>query len=177
MDLASPRDFSHTLEIQGALEAFAARLAAQHGINSAQRVLLQQYVASMEEIAVAFGAWSMDFLDRYADMSQRFHLLVFELAQSSILQRHVAEDFVNQFAFVDRHALTQAHVDALRKFMLFEQDQHRSLIEAIVQRNSIHAEDLVREHTSFNQKFFALWEDGILALTKFRTLSSTTLAG
>jgi DNA-binding GntR family transcriptional regulator len=98
MDLASPRDFSHTLEIQGALEAFAARLAAQHGINSAQRVLLQQYVASMEEIAVAFGAWSMDFLDRYADMSRRFHLLVFELAQSSILQRHVAEDFVNQFA-------------------------------------------------------------------------------
>ena len=55
--------------------------------------------------------------------------------------------------------------------MLFEQDQHRSLIEAIVQRNSIHTEDLVREHTSFNQKFFALWEDGIQTLTESRTLS------
>ena len=177
MDFASPKDFSDTLEIQSALEAFAARLAAQRGISSAQRVLLQQYVASMEETAVAFGAWSMDFLDRYADTSRRFHLLVFELAQCSILQRHVAEDFVNQFAFVDRLALTQAHVDALRNFMLFEQDQYRSLIEAIMQRNSTHAEDLVREHASFSQKFFALWEDEIQTLTGSRTLSSTTLAG
>ena len=45
--------------------------------------------------------------------------------------------------------------------MLFEQDQHRSLIEAIVQRNSARAEALAQEHARFNQRFLALWEKGV----------------
>ena len=161
MDIANPRDLSDTLEIQSALEAFAARLAARRGISSAQRALLRQYVAAMEEIAVAFGTLSTDFLRQYVELSRRFHLLVFELAQCSILQRHLAEDFISQFAFVDLRATTQARVDALRNFMLFEQHQHRSLIEAIVQQNSARAEALAQEHARFNQKFLTLWNDGM----------------
>jgi len=45
--------------------------------------------------------------------------------------------------------------------MLFEQDQHRSLIEALVQRNSARAEALAHEHARFSQRFFALWEEGM----------------
>ena len=48
--------------------------------------------------------------------------------------------------------------------MLFEQDQHRSLIEAIVQRNSARAEALAQEHARFNQRFLALWEGGMRSI-------------
>ena len=161
MDIARPRDLSDALEIQSTLEAYAARLAAQRGLGSAQSALLGQHVAAMEEIAVAIGTLSADLLEQYADISQRFHRLVFELAHCSVLQRHVADEFVCPFPFVDARALTQANAQALRNFMLFEQDQHRSLIEAIAQRNSARAESLAREHARFNQRFLAVWQEGI----------------
>src|SRR4051794_33579035 len=144
MDLARPHDLFDALEIQSALEAFAARLAAQRGISSAQSALLRQYVAVMEEIAVAFGTFSPELLDRYATISGRFHHLVFELSECTVLQRQVANEFVSPYPLVFAHTVTQARAEALSKFMLFEQDQHRSLIEAIVQRNSTRAEALAQ---------------------------------
>jgi GntR family transcriptional regulator of vanillate catabolism len=157
MDIARPRDLADTLEIQNALEAFAARRAAQRGVSSAQTALLRQYTASMEEIAVAFGGLSADALEQYAEMSRRFHRLMVELAQCSMLNWHVADEFVSPFPFVGAQALTQARVEALRKFMLFQQDQHRSLIEAIAQRNSARPEALAQDHARFNQRFLAVW--------------------
>ena len=77
-------------------------------------------------------------------MSRRFHQLVVELAQCSMLHRQVGDEFVSPYPFVAARALTQDRAEALRKFMLFEQDQHRSLIEAIAQRNSARAEALPR---------------------------------
>jgi len=164
MDLARPQDLCDTLEIQSALEALAARLAAQRGISSAQSALLRQYVAAMEEIASAFGTVSSQLLDQYASMSRRFHQLVFDLAESSVLQRQVADEFVSPYPFVIARTVTQARIEALRKFMLFEQDQHRSLIEAIVQRNSPRAEALAQEHARFNQRFLALWGEETLSM-------------
>ena len=161
MDMPRPSDLSDTLEIQNALEAFAVRRAAQRGVSSAQIALLRQYTASMEEIAGAFGGLSAAALEQYADMSRRFHWLVVELAQCSMLNRHVADEFVSPFPFVGAQALTQERVEALRKFMLFQQDQHRSLIEAIAQRNSARAESLAQDHARFNQRFLALWREGM----------------
>src|SRR3954449_364745 len=76
MDLVRPQDLCDTLEIQSVLEAFAARLAAQRGVTSAQSDRLRQYVAAMEEIAVAFGTVSSELLDQYVNMSRRFHQLM-----------------------------------------------------------------------------------------------------
>ena len=164
MDAARPNDPGDTLEIQSALEAFAARRAAQRGISAAQRALLQQYVAAMEEIASGFESLSSELLDRYVSMSRRFHQLVFELAECAVLQRQVGDEFVSLYPFVLARAVTQARAEALRKFMLFEQDQHRSLIQALVQRNSARAEALAQEHAHFNQRFLAVWQEGMRAM-------------
>jgi len=161
MDMPRPSDLSDTLEIQNALQAFAVRRAAQRGVSAAQIALLRQYTAAMEEIAGAFGGLSAAALEQYAQMSWRFHWLVVELAQCSMLNRHVADEFVSPFPFVGAQALTQERVEALRKFMLFQQDQHRSLIEAIAQRNSARAESLAQDHARFNQRYLALWREGM----------------
>src|SRR3954449_12112122 len=164
MDLVRPQDLCDTLEIQSVLEAFAARLAAQRGVTSAQSDRLRQYVAAMEEIAVAFGTVSSELLDQYVNMSRRFHQLMVELAECSVLQRQVGDEFVSPYPFVIARTVTQARIEALRKFMLFEQDQHRSLIEAILQRNSPRAEALAQEHARFNQRFLALWGEETLSM-------------
>jgi len=161
MDAARPHDLCDTLQIQSALEAFAARLAAQRGISSAQSALLRQYVAAMEEIASAFESVSSELLGRYVTISQRFHQFVFELADCSVLRRQVGDELVSPHPVIFAGVMTQARAEALRKFMLFEQDQHRSLIEALVQRNSARAEALAHEHARFSQRFFALWEEGM----------------
>jgi GntR family transcriptional regulator of vanillate catabolism len=136
MDGARPKDLCDTLQIQSALEGYAARLAAQRGISSAQSALLQQVVAAMAEIASAFESLPSELLDRYVTLSRRFHQLVFELAQCSVLQRQVGDEFVSLYSLVLAQAATQARAEALRKFMLFEQDQHRSLIDAIMQQTA-----------------------------------------
>src|SRR5689334_12574056 len=164
MDAARPDDLGDTLEIQSALEAFAARRAAQRGISAAQRAILQQHVAAMEEIASGFESLSSELLDRYVSMSRRFHQLVFELAECAVLQRQVGDKFVSLYPFVLAPAVTQARAEALRKFMLFEQDQHRSLIQALVQRNSARAAALAQEHAHFNQRFLAVWQEGMRSM-------------
>ena len=164
MDAARHNDLGDTLEIQSALEAFAARLAAQRGISAAQSALLRQYVAAMEEIASGFESLSSELLDRYVSISRRFHQLVFELAECSVLQRQVGDEFVSPHPFALARAVTQARAEAFRKFMLFEQDQHRSLIEALVQRNSARAEALAQEHARFNQRFLAVWQEGMRSM-------------
>src|SRR4051812_30433775 len=161
MDASRPHDLCDTLEIQSALEAFAARLAAQRGISSAQSALLRQYVAAMDEIASAFESASSELLGRYVTISQRFHQFVFELADCSVLRRQVGDELVSPHPVILARGLTQARAEALRKFMLFEQDQHRSLIEALVQRNSARAEALALEHARFSQRFLAVWEEGM----------------
>jgi GntR family transcriptional regulator, vanillate catabolism transcriptional regulator len=164
MVIVRTRDFLDALEIQSALEAFAARLAAQRGINAAQGALLRHYVATMEDIALAFGTLSIELLDRYADTSRRFHELLFRLADSSVLARHVADEFVSPYPFFAAHVLTRARAKVLRNFMRFEQDQHLALVDAMLQRNGARAEALAREHARFNRSFLTHWESELRAL-------------
>jgi GntR family transcriptional regulator of vanillate catabolism len=169
MDMVRTWDLLDALEIQSALEAFAARLAAQRGISAAQGALLRQYMATIEDIALAVGTLPLKLLDRYADTSRRFHELLFELSESSVLVRHVADDFVSPYPFFAAQTLTRARAEALRNFMRLEQDQHRALVEAIVQRNGARAEALAREHARFNRSFLRLWESGMRALAGTQT--------
>ena len=158
MDFARPQDLIDAHAIQSALEAFAVRLAAQRGVSSAQSALLIQYVSAMEETAAALGTLSADLFGRYVAVSRRFHLLMFDLAACSVLRRHLDDGWVSPHPFFGARSLTQDRIEALRKFIVFEQDQHRSLIEAIVQRNSARAEALAQEHARFNHRFLtALW--------------------
>src|SRR3954462_11418853 len=85
MQTVNSREASDAIEIRSALEGFAAHLAAQRGIASAQTALLRQYVASMEKIAVAYGSLSTDMLAQYAKLNAGFHAMLFELAQSAVL--------------------------------------------------------------------------------------------
>jgi len=169
MDFVRTRDLLDALAIQSALEAFAARLAARRGISAAQGALLRHYVGAMEEAALSFGSLSLEILDRYADTSRRFHELMFRLAASPVLTRHVAEDFVSPYPLFAAQTATQPRAEALRDFMRVEQDQHRALVDAIVQRHGARAEALAREHASFNQSFLALWADGMRAMVGART--------
>lgn len=165
MDFARPQDLIDAHEIQSALEAFAARLTARRGVSSAQSALLIRYVVSMEETAATFGALSADLLGRYVDMSRRFHRLMFELAECPVLQRHLDEGWIGPYSVFVTRSLTRDRIDALRKFIVFEQDQHRSLIEAIVQRNSARADALAQEHARFNQRFLkALWNESMWSM-------------
>jgi GntR family transcriptional regulator, vanillate catabolism transcriptional regulator len=157
MQTVNSREASDAIEIRSALEGFAARLAAQRGIASAQTALLRQYVASMEKIAVAYGSLSTDMLAQYAKLNASFHAMLFELAQCPALNRQLAGEFQGSLALIDVRAVVKAGSE-LRSFMLFEQDQHRSLMDAIIQGDGPQAESLAREHGRLSQKYLVSLE-------------------
>ena len=104
------QDLCDTLEIQSVLEAFAARLAAQRGVRSAQIALAAvrgRDGGDRWRIRGSLGC----LLDQYANMSRRFHWLMVELAECSVLHRHIGDEFVSPYPFVGARALTQARVE------------------------------------------------------------------
>lgn len=109
MHTVSSKEASDAVKIQSALEGFAARLAAQRGIGSAQMEALREYIISMEKIAIAYVVISEDVITQYAKLNSRFHELIFSLAKSSSLNRHIVGGLHDIFRFADIHAPMKAN--------------------------------------------------------------------
>lgn len=141
------RSFNHadvldTIELRGVLEGTAARFAAERGaraedIRGAQRILA--------EIDAALGSEQID-LDAYSHLNMDFHGLLIKMAGSDALSREVARVISLPFASPSAFLEDDSQSDRLQKVLGAAQEQHRCLLEAIVDRQGARAEALAREH-------------------------------
>jgi GntR family transcriptional regulator of vanillate catabolism len=136
-------DIWDAIEIRGALEGIAARLAAQRYRKPAELSRLRAYCAEMEGL----GVGKVEEFVRYLEINQAFHAELWRLARSPMLLRSL--EAITTLPFAAPGALVfgereQAVEQRIRPVAL---EHHRSIVEAIEERDGARAESIAREHS------------------------------
>jgi GntR family transcriptional regulator of vanillate catabolism len=136
-------DIWDAIEIRGALEGIAARLAAQRYRKPAELARLRAHCAEMEGL----GVGKLEEFVRYLEINQAFHAELWRLARSPMLLRSL--EAITALPFAAPGALVfgereQAVEQRIRPVAL---EHHRSIVEAIEERDGARAESIAREHS------------------------------
>lgn len=135
-------DVTDTIELRGVLEGTAARFAAERGITPEQ---LREAEEIIQKIDHEISQQDVDMAS-YSDLNAQFHDVLSRMAGSDALARQIrhvtALPFASPSAFLD----DETHVEQLLRSLKSAHDQHRAIIEAIVNREGSRAEALAREH-------------------------------
>ncbi|HWK68184.1 MAG TPA: GntR family transcriptional regulator [Rhizobiaceae bacterium] len=139
----SQQDVFDAIEIRGAMEGLAARLAAERG--SATR--LGPLQACLEELDRAVEqATTGDSFSAYVAANARFHALILDLAESPTLKRQMETAVALPFASPSGFVMAQAVLPESHRILLVAQDQHRCVVEAIANREGARAQSIMQEH-------------------------------
>lgn len=133
------------IELRGAVEGLAARMAAERGAPAATLRDMRECLARIDEL-LSGAAPGDGHLARYSTLNSRFHELLLAASGSSTvaqaMQRVAAIPFAAPNAFVQ----VQSRLHGSLKILAIAQAQHHEIVEAIEERSSARVEPLVREH-------------------------------
>ena len=131
------------IEVRAVLEGTAARLAAERLADVSELTQLREYAALMG----AMKGLTIDSLSEFMDLNEAFHAALVDLAKSAMLQRSVEQ--VNSLPFASPSAMVfpTSVLPNADETLAIANLHHRSIIEAIGNRQGTRAESLAREHT------------------------------
>ena len=136
-------DIWDAIEIRGALEGMAARLAAQRHREPAELSRLRGYCVEMEGLAVA----DVSGFVRFLEVNQAFHAELWRLARSPTLLRSIEAITALPFAAPGALVYGEAEQAAAQRIHSIAVEHHRSIVEAIEERDGARAESVAREHS------------------------------
>lgn len=141
----SQQDVFDGLEIRGALEGLAARLAAERGVPE---TTLQAMSGILDQIDCVIGKPSVTSEDVtfYARQNEAFHLALAEACGGRMLPRQIERAVAAPFAHPSAFIMAQHLSEQGRLIFILAQDHHRSVLEAIRNREGTRAEALMCEH-------------------------------
>lgn len=147
----SERDIADAIELRGTLEGLLVRLAAERG---APAVVMGEAKDCLKQVdaVLAQPALSDEAFSAYVDLNERFHTLLYEMADSPVtvkqLERVVSLPFASASAFV----VVQSNSPQARDMLVVAQDQHWQVLDAIERGEGTRAEALMREHSRLAQR-------------------------
>ena len=141
----SEHDIHDAIELRGTLEGLAARLAAERGVSAVVLAEVRHCVASIDEL-LRPPVLSEDSFSGYVQHNARFHELLAEMSGSALVRRQIERAVTLPFASPNSFVLAHATGPRARDRLVIAQEQHRAVVEAIVQREGARAESLMREH-------------------------------
>jgi GntR family transcriptional regulator, vanillate catabolism transcriptional regulator len=141
----SESDIHDAIEVRGTLEGLAARLAAERGVGSVLLAEARDCLARIDAL-LAQPELSEESFTGYVEQNGRFHTLLAEMAGSDLVTRQIERAMTLPFASPNGFVLVQATGPRARDTLVVAQQQHRSVLDAIVRREGARAEALMREH-------------------------------
>jgi GntR family transcriptional regulator of vanillate catabolism len=142
----SVRDIHDGIEIRGALEGTAARLAAERVARPDELAPIRDCLVKIDRLLHRWTSGT-DSLARYITLNEQFHAMLVDLAKSAMVRRAVdravALPFASPNAFLMGHAQKKEGRDIVR----ISQMHHRAIVDAIVNREPARAEAMAREHS------------------------------
>jgi GntR family transcriptional regulator of vanillate catabolism len=130
------------IELRGVLEGTAARFAAERLRDDAELNGLRLSCAQME----ALDSLSIDTFATYMDLNESFHAELVDLAKSEMLRRNIAQVSSLPFASASAMVFPTSVLPNADANLVIANDHHRSIVDAIAQRQGARAESLAREH-------------------------------
>jgi GntR family transcriptional regulator, vanillate catabolism transcriptional regulator len=139
------RDIADALEIRGALEGLAARRAAERGPSAGAIAPLRQTLAALDQLVARLNL-TVDDLSEYIALNATFHSQLVDLADNPTLTRQIERVCALPFASPSGFVMVQAVLPESRMILNVAQEQHRSVVEAIEQREGARANAVMCEH-------------------------------
>jgi GntR family transcriptional regulator, vanillate catabolism transcriptional regulator len=137
-------DVRDAIELRGALEGIAARLAAERRPTDEDLQAIRETVARLD---ACFGDRidDVDF-EVYAEANASFHAQLAQLSGSTIIQHEL--DRVTSLPFASPSAFVGGSSDTPQflRSLFTAQEQHREIVAAIAEGEGMRAEMLAREH-------------------------------
>lgn len=140
----SQQDVFDAIEVRGALEGLAARLAAERG-STARLGALHSCLDELDDIVNSDVASEQAF-SGYVAANARLHALIVDLAESPTLKRQIDRAVALPFASPSGFVMAQALMPESRRILVVAQDQHRCVVEAIGNREGARAQSIMQEH-------------------------------
>ncbi len=144
----SLNDASDAIEIRGVLEGTAVRLAAERGVAEKQKEILYQNLSEIDAV-LAKENFS---LNDYVALNTKLHREFNTLCGSDVLLAEIER--VNKLPAASPAAFLIEEFDLpdFQQSIEIAQDQHRNIVEAIINREGGRAEYLAREHARLARK-------------------------
>jgi GntR family transcriptional regulator of vanillate catabolism len=136
-------DIEDAVELRGVLEGTAARLAAERGATDEQIAAMRACNLEMEPVVHEADYASFE---RYVGLNERFHAVLLDAAQSTVLVRTLGNIVALPFASASAFVLAEAELPESRAILVVANSQHLALVEAIERRQGARAESIAREH-------------------------------
>jgi GntR family transcriptional regulator, vanillate catabolism transcriptional regulator len=138
------QDLHDAVDIRGALEGTAARLAAERLADDDELAALR---ACTQRIDRLLQRWrGMESYSQYVTLNDQFHSQVVDLAKSPMLRRSMQRVLALPFASPNSFVLTLAEKREGRDVLTTSQVHHRAIADAIANREPARAEAMAREH-------------------------------
>jgi GntR family transcriptional regulator, vanillate catabolism transcriptional regulator len=136
-------DIWDAIEIRGVLEGTAARLAAERLASPGELAGLRSSCTELEQLQ----PMTLKTFVGYLEANDRFHRELWRLAKSQALTRMIESAIALPFAAPS--ALLFGHMESAERATIgaIALEHHRSMIEAIQNREGTRAENLAREHS------------------------------
>lgn len=141
----SESDIIDAIELRGTLEGLAARFAAERGVSPVLVTEVRECLARIDA-ALALPDLTDTTFSVYVEENARFHALLAEMAGSALVARQLDKAMALPFASPNGFVMAQSVGPRARDILVVAQEQHRMVVEAIVQREGARAEGLMREH-------------------------------
>ncbi|MDE2592687.1 MAG: GntR family transcriptional regulator [Burkholderiales bacterium] len=145
-------DVASALAVLASLEGLAVRLAAEQGVSASLMSQARELLIRMDML-LDEEAWSAASFDLFVARHGEFHRLLVKMASCPLID--------NTLEHVTAHPLAiAAHVffssgraySAARMGLVFAQEHHRNLLDAIKRQQGSRAEALVREHAALLER-------------------------
>lgn len=137
-------DVVDSIELRGVMEGTAARLAAERGVEPEALGRIQDITTRLD---ACFGPNEEDVdFDTYSDLNAAFHVELAGLSGSVIVRREVERATALPFASPSAFLPNRMEIAAFRRSLRTAQEQHHSMLNAIVAREGGRAEFIAREH-------------------------------
>ena len=139
------RDIHDGIEVRGVLEGTAAKLAAERIRAPEELADIRACLARIDRLIERWTSGT-DSLAKYIALNARFHDLLVDLAQSSMVRRAIDRAVALPFASPNAFLLGHAQKKEGREIVTLSQIHHRAIIDAIADHEPARAEALAREH-------------------------------
>lgn len=158
----TPTEALDAIEIRGVLEGTAARFAAERLADIAELATLRRLGDEMDRLE----RLTLDSFARYMDLNEAFHSAIIDLAKSAMLKRAFQHAVSLPFASPSAMVFPRSGLVHADQALATAKEHHRSIVEAIAERQGTRAENLAREHAFIGRRVLALALSDSEALSK-----------
>ncbi len=139
------QDAYEAIEIRGALEGLAARLAAERGVDAATLDKLDAILAEIDSV-IFKPTLSLEDFAQYVRLNETFHVALADACGGKVLTRQIERAAALPFAHPSSFVMAQSQLPQAPLILTLSQDHHRSVVDAIRRREGSRADALMREH-------------------------------